>query len=97
MVMVYLNCLHIPSVIGVICHEKYLYLHVYYISMRTTEMKDKGKNKDRWNIQIIIKNNAYKIECKKITYIIKNVCIFTPWLFSVTFILTSVKDNYFKY
>ncbi len=42
------------------------------------EMKDKGKNKDRSNIQINIKNNAYKIECKKITYIIKNVCIFTP-------------------
>jgi hypothetical protein len=38
----------------------------------------KGKNIDVRIIQIIIKNNAYKFECKKITYIIKNVCIFTP-------------------
>lgn len=41
-------------------------------------IKYKGKNIDVRNIQIMIKNNAYKIECKKITYIIKNVCIFTP-------------------
>ena len=33
--------------------------------------------KDKINKQIIIKINVYKIECKKITYIIKNECIFT--------------------